>query len=73
MVPARPPAAAAALFTPCAQERITGQDLYDLLAATRDINSAYNAEIVTEFPYNGFGILEKVRRKTTIVCSPSQL
>lgn len=43
------------------QERISGDDLEDFLARTQKLNSEYNSEIVTEFAFNGMGILEKVK------------
>jgi len=42
------------------QVRTSGDDLRKLLTATQALNTKYNAEIVTEFPFNGFGILEEV-------------
>lgn len=42
------------------EERISGEELEDFLSATEALNKLYNAEIITEFPFNALGILEKV-------------
>lgn len=42
------------------EERISGEELEDFLSATEALNRRYNAEIITEFPFNALGILEKV-------------
>lgn len=42
------------------QERISGQNLKDFLARTKSLNKEYSSDVITEFAYNGFGILEKV-------------
>lgn len=35
--------------------------MHALLAGTNALNDKYNSKIITEFPFNGFGILKKVR------------
>ncbi|CAN0098935.1 unnamed protein product, partial [Ectocarpus sp. 13 AM-2016] len=47
------------------EERITGEELEDFLSATEALNKLYNAEIVTEFPFNALGILEKAETEYT--------
>lgn len=42
------------------KERMSGQDLFDMLSAAARLNLEYNAELVTEFPFNAYGILGKV-------------
>lgn len=42
------------------QERLSGAELEAFLAAQISLSSEYNADIVTTFPFNGLGILEKV-------------
>lgn len=39
---------------------MTRDDLYTLLGAEESFNDAYNSDIITEFPFNAYGILEKV-------------
>lgn len=39
---------------------MTSEDLYTLLAAENTFNTVYNSDIITEFPFNAYGILEKV-------------
>lgn len=46
------------------QERISGKDLEAFLARTKALNIKYNSHIVTEFAFNGFGILEQVTTHT---------
>lgn len=40
---------------------MTGSDLQTSIAETASLNGEFNAEIVTEYPFNGLGILEQVR------------
>ncbi|CAB1107791.1 unnamed protein product [Ectocarpus sp. CCAP 1310/34] len=47
------------------EERISGEELRDFLSATKALNELYNAEIITEFPFNALGILEKAETKYT--------
>lgn len=42
------------------QVRMSGSDLETHLSVTEALNAEFNAELVTEFPFNGLGILEKV-------------
>lgn len=39
---------------------MSGSDLETSLAAEAALNSEFNAEIVTEYPFNANGILEQV-------------
>lgn len=43
------------------QVRMTGSDLQTSIADTASLNGEFNAEIVTEYPFNALGILERVR------------
>ncbi|CAM9922367.1 unnamed protein product, partial [Scytosiphon promiscuus] len=42
-------------------ERVSSSDLAALLDGTAALNAEYNSDIITEFPFNGIGILDKVR------------
>lgn len=44
------------------KERVSSDDLAALLEGTAALNAEYNSEIITEFPFNGIGILDKVGR-----------
>lgn len=44
------------------QERVSYSELYELRDATDLLNTEYNSHIVTEFPFNGIGILVQVNR-----------
>lgn len=39
---------------------MTATDLNDLLTAQNSFNSVHNSDIVTEFAFNGIGILNQV-------------
>lgn len=39
---------------------MTSEDLYTLLAAEDNLNALYGSDIITEFPLNAYGILDKV-------------
>lgn len=46
--------------------RMVGADLTAHLTATAALNAVYSSDIVTEFPFNANGILDKVIKHVTI-------
>lgn len=48
-------------FEKLTKERISSDDLLALLEGTAALNAEYNSSIITEFPFNAVGILDKVR------------
>lgn len=45
------------------KQRATAIDMQTFKAAEDSLNAQYGSSIVTEFPFNGLGILEKVTRR----------
>lgn len=57
-----------AIFSLCPKVRVTASDMAAFASFESGLNSQYGSDIVTEWPFNGLGILEVVSRAPRAPC-----